>query len=165
MADVTGDFYAGDAFIGYGTEIRVGQGDSPETFTAIPDVVSITPGDASTGVVDITHLRSPDRHREKKATIRDHGPFTILANYRPEHGAHKTSGGDGFLSGHSLVALNDNVTEANFEIEQPADAGSPAIVLSFRGQITRYQISPSTVDTPVQVTIEITPLRSYASLP
>ncbi len=38
MADITGTFYAGDAFIGYGTELRVGQGDSPETFVAIADI-------------------------------------------------------------------------------------------------------------------------------
>jgi hypothetical protein len=166
MADVTGQFAAGDAFIGYGTELRVGQNDgSPETFTAVPDAVTIVPGDATTGIADITHLRSPDRHREKKATIRDHGAFSVTGNYRPEHGAHKTAGGDGFAAGRSLVALNDNVTEANFEIEYPIDAGSPGIVLSFRGVISRYQIGQFTVDAPVQFTMDITPLRSFASLP
>ncbi len=102
MADVTGDFYAGDAFIGYGAEFRVGQNDgSPETFTAVPDVNSIVPGDATTGTVDTTHLRSLNRHRERKLTLRDSGPFTLNCNYRPTHGAHMSAGGDGF-SGYQV---------------------------------------------------------------
>lgn len=164
MPDVTGTYYAGDAFIGYGAELRVGQGDSPETFIAVPDVKTITPGDATTGTVLITHLRSPDRHQERKGTIRDHGPFAVEGNYRPEHGAHKTAGGDGFGAGRSLVALNDNVTEANFQIELPADAGSPAIVMEFRGLITKYQVGQLSVEGTVPFTMDIMPLRSYASL-
>ncbi len=163
MSDVTDTFYAGGAFIGYGAQIKVGQGDSPETFTAIPDVESITPGDATTGIVEVTHLRSPDRHKEKKGTIRDHGAFACTANYRPEHGAHKTAGGDGFAAGRSLVALNDTVTEANFEIEYPVDAGS--VVVSFRGLITKYQVGALTTEGKVPVMFDITPLRSFASLP
>jgi tail tube protein len=162
MADVTGTFYAGDAFIGYGAEIRVGQATgSPQNFVAIPDITTITPGDMTTGIVDITHLRSPDRHREKKGTIRDSGPFRLEGNYRPEHGAHKTSGGDGFSSTHSLVSLWRDVTETDFEIELPADAGSPAIVLEFRGVVSMYQIGQVTVDQKTPFTCEITPLRAY----
>jgi hypothetical protein len=165
MSDVTGTYYAGDAFIGYGTELRVGQGDSPETFVAIADVVSITPGDMTTPVIDKTHLRSPDRHREKLATIRDSGPFTIAGNYRPGHGSHTVGGGDGFDANRSLVSLWRDVTEANFEIELPGDAaggGSPnGIILSFRGVVTKYQIGQIGLDTKVDFTAEITPLAAY----
>jgi len=171
MADVTGTYYAGDAFIGYGAELRIGQGDgvagspgTPETFVAVPDVTTITPGDGTTGVLDITHLRSPDRHREKKATLRDSGPFTIAGNYRPEHGAHKLTGGDGFLPGFSLYSLWHDVTEANFEIGMPPDANngvSPGITLAFVGLVTRYQVGAMTLDQKVEYTAEITPLRAY----
>lgn len=161
MADVSGTFYAGSAFIGYGAEILVSQGGSPEVFAAIPDVNSITPGDMTTGVVDITHLRSPDRHREKKGTLRDSGPFVIECNYRPEHGAHQTSGGDGFSAATSLVSLWKNVTEANFRIDMPADAGSPELQFSFAGIVTKYQIGQVGIDSKVSCTIEITPLRAY----
>ncbi len=175
MADVTGTFYAGEAFIGYQSELRIGQGDSPETFTAVADIRVITPGDMTTGVVEKTHLRSPARHREKLATLRDSGPFTIQGNYRPEHGSHTVNGGDGFNSTHSLVSLWRDVTEANFEIELPPDAatfdagspgspGSPgpnAIILAFRGVVTKYQIGAIGLDTLVDFTAEITPLRAY----
>jgi hypothetical protein len=162
MADVTGTFYPGDAFIGYGAEIRVGQGDgSPESFVAIPDIATITPGDMTTGTVDTTHLRSPDRHRERKGTLRDSGPFTLAGNYRPEHGAHRSEGGDGFNASYNLYALWRDVREANFEIELPPDAGSPAIVLQFVGLVTRYQPGAITIDEKVGFTAEVTPMRAY----
>lgn len=163
MADVTGTFYAGGAWVGYGTELRIGQGETPtESFVAVPDIMSITPGDMSTGIVDVTHLRSLDRHREKKGTIRDSGPFQISGNYRPGHGGHTVAGGDGFNATHNLPALWRDVREANFEIELPVDAaGSPAQVLEFRGVVTKYQIGNITIDQKVEFTAEITPLGAY----
>lgn len=169
MADVTNTYYAGDAFIGYGTEILVGQGNaSPETFVAIPDVNSITMGDMTTGVVPITHLRSPGAHHEKKATIRDSGPIVIECNYRPTHGAHKIAGGDGFGTGRSLIALWQNRTEANFRIVLPDDSsagGSPDTgeVIDIEGVITRYQPGSMGLEEKVGCTIEITPLRDYST--
>jgi len=160
--DVTGLYYPGEAFIGYGSEFRIGQGDGPpETFLAVADVAIITPGDMTTGILDKTHLRSPDRHREKLATLRDSGPFQIMGNYRPDHGSHTVAGGDGFSATRSLVSLWRDVTEANFEIELPADAGSPAVVLEFRGVVTKYQIGALAVDQKCDFTAEITPLRAY----
>jgi hypothetical protein len=164
MANVTDLFYAGDAFIGYGAQIEVGQGTSPDTFVAIPDIESITFGDMTTGIVDVTHLRSPGRHREKKGTIRDSGPIALAGNYRPEHGAHKAAGGDGFDPTHSLLTLWREVTETNFQIVLPEDAES--IVLPFRGVVTKYQIGVLGLDAKVGFMCEITPLSDYSgSLP
>jgi hypothetical protein len=168
MADVTDTFYAGEAFIGYGAQILVGQDDgSPETFVAIPDIESITPGDMITGIVNKTHLRSPGRHHEKLGTIRDSGPIVLAGNYRPTHGAHKQAGGDGFSATHSLLSLWRNVTEANFKIVLPEDAndaGSPgdSIALPFRGVVTRYQIGAIGLEEKVPFTCEITPLSDYS---
>jgi hypothetical protein len=173
MPDVTGDFYAGDAFIGYGTEVLVGQGDGtpgPETFVAIPDVESITFGDMTTGVVDTTHLRSLGRHRERKATIRDSGPISLVVNYRPDNGAHKQTGGDGFTEGYSLLALWRNVTECNFKVILPEDAAAPAtppatptlIELPIRGVVTKYTIGQLTLDGKTTCAIDITPLADFS---
>lgn len=158
--DVTDQFYAGEAFIGYGAQFKVGQGDSPETFVAVPDIESITMGDMTTGVVDKTHLRSPGRHREKLATLRDSGPIVLAGNYRPSHGAHMQNGGDGFDAAHSLLSLWRNVTENNFEIEMPEAVGST--VLPLRGVVTRYQIGNLTLDGKVPFTCEVTPLQDYS---
>jgi hypothetical protein len=169
--DVTNTYYAGEAFIGYGAQMLVGQDDgSPETFTAIPDIESITPGDMTTGIVQITHLRSPDRHHEKKGTIRDSGPIVCAGNYRPTHGAHKRTGGDGFSATHNLLELWRNVTENNFQFVLPdrADAGATGsplagIALDIRGTVTRYQIGEMTLEGKTPFTCEITPLRDYSA--
>lgn len=170
MADVTDTYYAGEAFTGYGTQVLVGQDDaSPETFVAIPDVNSVTFGDMTTAVIQKTHLRSPGRHHEKMATLRDSGPIVIQANYRPSHGAHKQAGGDGFDADHSVISLWRAVTENNFRIALPIEADgslaeSPeeAIILPFRGVITRYQIGQLGNEDKVPVTIEITPLQDFS---
>jgi hypothetical protein len=56
MADVTGTYYEGGAFHGYGSQLLVSQNDSPETFVAIADVSEITPGDMTTAVIEKTPL-------------------------------------------------------------------------------------------------------------
>lgn len=169
MADVTNTYYASDAFIGYGAEVLVGQGNaSPETFTAIPEVNRITPGNMTTGVIPVTHLRSIGRHHEKRATIRDSGPIVLECNYIPTHGAHKQAGGDGFNSTHSVIKLWQTVAENNFRIVLPDAAstgGSPDTgeILDIRGTITNYTIGPLELEGKQSVTIEITPLQDYST--
>lgn len=160
MADVTGTFYAGEAFTGYKAQLLVGQGDSPEAFVAVADVMSIQPGDMTTGVINKTHLRSPGRAHEKLATLRDLGPFTITGNYRPGHGSHSTDDGDGFLANRSLVNLWRNVTEANFKITL-VDASDATIELPFRGVVTQYQIGSIEAETKVDFTAQIQPLSDW----
>lgn len=156
MADVTGTFYAGEARVGYGTQLLVGQNDgSPETFKAVADVVSIQPGEMTTAVVEKTHLRSPNRHREKIATISDRGPFTIMLNWRPEHGSQSNAGGDGFAGG-GLLALFLSKEERNFQIL--ISDGSPDITWPFRGVVTRFQPGTIGVEEKIDATVEITPL-------
>src|SRR5262245_30564258 len=99
--NVTDLFYPGEAFVGLGAQIMVKQDDGE--FAAVADVTTITPGDMTTDVTEKTHLRSPDYHREKIATIRDSGPFALEGNWRPLHGSQSNAGGDGFDTG--LVGL------------------------------------------------------------
>lgn len=165
MADVTGTFYEGESTVGYGTELLVGIDDgSPETFVAVADVSEITPGDISTAVVDKTHLRSPDAHREKVATIRDAGPIQIKGNWRPSHGSQSNAGNaDGFTSSAGLLGLCAGREERNFIIRLPAPADLDWPV---RGVITKFQPGTIGVNEKIEFTAEITPLRSYtAELP
>jgi hypothetical protein len=169
MADITDLYYASESDIGYGSQFLVGQGDgSPETFTAVPEINAITFGDMTTGVVNVTHLRSPGRHHEKRGTIRDSGPITLTGNYRPSHGAHKQAAGDGFTAGHSLFSLWRNVTANNFGIYIPdvpvTDGGSPGEtgqILPIRGVVTKYQPGSLSLEGVQDFTAEITPLQDY----
>lgn len=162
MANVTDTFYAGEAFIGYGTQLLVGQDNgSPETFVAVADIDTITPGDMTTNVVQKTHLRSPEAHHEKLAALRDSGPFTITGNWRLAHGSHSNAGGDGFDTG--LIGLWRSREERNFKIVLPIEAGSPAIEWPFRGVVTQYQPGEIGLEERVTFTAQITPLQDFSA--
>lgn len=162
MSDLTDSFYAGEAFIGYGSQLEVGDGTSPENFEAVADVVEITPGEMSTAVVDKTHLRSPARHREKLVALRDSGPFTVKCNYRPKHESQSNAGGgSGSFVGGGLLAKWISGEECNFRIVL-AD-GSPVTVLPFRGSVTKYQPGGISGDQKVDLTVEITPLADFSA--
>ncbi len=163
MADVTDTFYASDGAIGYGAQLEVGQGDSPETFVAIPIVMTITPGAMTTGVVPATHLRSPNRHQEKKLTLRDSAEITMTSQYLPSHGAHLQAGGDGFDADHSLISLWIACAENNFKIVYP-DAFSN-LEIALRGGITTYHPGEITTEGLIPCDLGITPLRDYFTGP
>lgn len=164
MADVTGTYYASDANIGYGGELRVGQNDgSPETFIAIAQVSNVQFGEMSAGIINKTHLRSPGRAHEKLSTIRDLGPFTITGQLNMKHGSHNNAGGDGFTSG-GLIAIHRSQEERSFELEIPD--GSPVTVLPFRGVVNSLNLGELSLEGLQQFTAQIQPLQDYtASLP
>jgi hypothetical protein len=161
MSDVTDIFYPGEAFTGYGVQLLVGQGGaSPEDFAAIADLESITPGEMSTNVLEKTHLRSPEAHREKLAGLRDSGAFALAGNWRPTHGSQSNAGGDGFIDG-GLIYLWRTRKEANFKIV--LTDGSPGTEWPFRGVVTKFQPGEISGDAKVPFTAEITPLGDFSA--
>jgi hypothetical protein len=162
MSNVTDTYYAGAAIFGYGAQLQVGNSASPETFEAIADVLSITPGDMSTAVIDKTHLRSPEAHREKMAGLRDSGPFTVTGNWRPTHESQSNAGGgSGSFTSGGLVYLWRARVERNFKIVLSDSTEWP-----FRGVVTKFQPGTVGVDDKINFTAEITPLQDFsANLP
>jgi hypothetical protein len=159
--DVTETYYEGQAFTGYGSQLMVGQGGaSPQTFAAIADVETITPGDMTTNVIQKTHLRSPEAHHEKMAGLRDSGAFSITGNWRPEHGSQSNAGGDGHTQG-GLIALWRTREEREFKIVLPI--GSPPIEWPFKGVVTKFQPGALGIDDKVPFTAEITPLKDFSA--
>jgi hypothetical protein len=162
MSDVTDTFYASEGTIGYGAQFEVGQGDSPESFVAVPEIMKISPiVSMTTPVLKVTHLRSPDRHEEKIPTISDSGPIVCTGTYRPDHGAHLIAGGDGFDADHNLQALRASAARNNFRIVLPSALGSEALPLV--GVVTKYEIGELSNEGLVPFTLEVTPTRSYFS--
>jgi hypothetical protein len=162
MADVTDDFYASDGFIGYGTQFEVGQGDgSPETYVAVGEVTSIDKlVELTGGVVEVTHLRSTDRTKEKIATLLDASAVRLSGTLSGTmRGEHKDSGGDGFDADHNLLALLKSGERNNFRFVLPDAAGATAIPLV--GVVTRYMIGPLNIENKVGFEVEITPTRAY----
>lgn len=162
MGDVTDTFYAGEAFHGYGSQLLVGDGASPEVFEAIADVLSITPGDMSTATIQKTHLRSPEAHHEKLPGLRDSGPFTISGNWRPKHQSQSNAGGgSGAFASGGLVALWRTRAVKNFKIV--LSDGSPATEWPFRGFVSKFQPGEIGVDDKVNFSAEITPVADFSA--
>ena len=162
MSDVTDTFYASKATIGYGAQLEVGDGASPEAFEAVADVISIQFGAMTTAVVDKTHLRSLAAHREKIAAIRDSGAFAIKCIYDPTHESQSKAGGGAgaFVSG-GLLEMWINRVNKDFRIK--LNNGSPATVLPFKGVITKYQPGQIVVDNKIELDIDITPVQDFSS--
>jgi len=72
-----------DAAIGYGSEFRLGDGASPETFTALAEVINITPPSDTVDIIDATHMQSPNRTRESIEGLIDPGECSIELNFVP----------------------------------------------------------------------------------
>src|SRR3954467_15753514 len=94
MSDRTNTFYAlSSALQGYGGQLLVGDGASPESFEAIAGISSIKPGEMSTEDGKRTHLRSPDAHHEHMAGLRDSGPFELMGRWLPTEQSQSNAGG------------------------------------------------------------------------
>jgi len=166
MADRTDTFYAAeDAIHGYGGQLMVGDGASPEVFEAIAGVVEITPGEMSTADIDRTHLRSPDAHREHMAGIRDSGPFSVRGIWLvDEQSQSNAGGGSGAFASGGLVALWRARTTHNFKIV--LNDGSPATEWPFRGYISQFQPQAITLDDKIDFIASFQPTEAYdADLP
>lgn len=163
MADVTDTYYAAEGgFHGYGAQLLMGDGTSPEQFEAVAEVKSITFGDMTTAVLERTHLRSPEAHREKLAGLRDSGPFQLRCNWRPSHESQSNAGGgSGSFASGGLLAVWRNRTEKNWKLVIPF--GSPEIELPFSGFVSKFQPGEIGPDSIGEVMVEITPLRDFSA--
>ncbi len=69
-----------DALIGYGTKYEIYQ---TSAFVEVAEVTAVTPGEATAGRVEVTHMLSPGRRREYKSGLIDHGEGSFEINWVP----------------------------------------------------------------------------------
>lgn len=168
MADRTDTFYAAeDALHGYGSQLMVGDGGSPEQFEAIAGIVTITPGTMTTADINRTHLRSPDAHHEHMAGLRDSGPFTCEGIWLPlEESQSNVGGGSGAFASGGLVALWRGRANHNFKIVPMEVSGSPAMEWPFRGYVSQFQPGSISNADKINFTCAFQPTQAYdAALP
>jgi hypothetical protein len=166
MSDRTNTFYPAEGAIhGYGAQLMVGDGASPENFEAIAGVVSITPGEMSTADIDRTHLRSPDAHKEHMPGMRDSGAFQVAGIWLPdEQSQSNTGGGSGAFQSGGLVSLWRGRATHNFKIV--LNDGSPATEWPFRAYVSKFQPGEIGQDDKINFTAEFMPTQAYdADLP
>lgn len=161
MSDVTDTTYAAEGIFGHGAQLLMGDDGTPEAFEAVAEVTSIKPGGFMVAVLEKTHLRSPNKHREKKAGLRDTDPTVIELNWKPGHESQNlTGGGSGsFTSGGLLYVMRNTLTK-NWKIQLD---DSPTTYLPFTGFISKYEIGALNNDGIVPLTVEITPTGDVGS--
>lgn len=139
---------ASNAFIGFGSLFKVGDGASPEAFTTVAELNSIKPGKMTTSVIDVTHHESPSTHREKKPGLKDTAAFTCAGNYLPTDATQDAAGTRG------LSKLWQDRTIFNFEIVL---ADGNTTTLTGTGFVSGLEIGDLGTNDKVPVTFEITP--------
>lgn len=161
MANRTGDFYPADTSVhGYGAELLVGSAASPNSFEAVAGVVRITPGEMSTEDIDITHLRSPDAHREHRPGLRDSGAFSAEVILMPgDESQNNAGGGDEAFESGGLIAMWRNRTTHDFIIRFAE--GSPSHEWPFRGYVSSFQLGEIGPDDVVKATVGIQPTQAF----
>ena len=161
MSNVTDTYYALDAAIqGYGAQIMVGDGASPESFEAIAAVTSITPGEMSTADILRTHLRSPARHQEHAPGLRDSGAFELRGKWLPNHESQSNQGGgSGSFAAGGLIKLWRTAEIKNFQIV--LGDGSPGTVWPFRGYVAGFQPGEIVGENNIDFLARIQPTEAY----
>lgn len=74
-----------EATIGLGTVLQYGDGESPEEFTPVAEVVNITGPSMSRELPDATHMASPGGYREFLGGLKDGGQVACQCNHLPNN--------------------------------------------------------------------------------
>lgn len=120
---------ASEAQIGYGATFAIGNGATPtEAFTALAEVIDITPPSDNIDVIEITHLSSPNRTKEFITGLNDPGECALTVNFLP-----------GEADDDAIQALRGLTSPKNFQITFPAISGNPAVKWTFAGYLTGYE--------------------------
>lgn len=160
MADVTGTYYQNTTDIGYGAELLVGQGTSPETYAAVYGVVEIKLGKLTAEKIKRTHLRSLNRAHEYTTGLADYDAISVKVNWNPNHGSQNAAGGtDGFLAGRGLLGLNISQETANFKATPIIDG--VVFEWPFSGKVMGFDPPAINNDGLLEATFEIQPVSDY----
>jgi len=121
-----------------GTALKLGNGASPEVFTAIPQCTSIDGPTTSNDEIDVTHLGSSSR--EFEPALPDQGEITAELEWDENDATHA-----------SLRTKFNAATTHNFQL---VNAASPTNTYSFAGFIKTLQMSFG-IDDVVRVTMTV----------
>lgn len=108
---------------GFGVQLKRGDGETPEIFTAIADITNLSGPGLSRETLDVTSHGSPDGWMEFLGGLKDPGEVSADINYQPA--LHDT-----------LVDDFDDVAPRNYQIVFP---DSPATTWAFGAIITGFE--------------------------
>ncbi|MCZ2155741.1 MAG: hypothetical protein LC114_17890 [Bryobacterales bacterium] len=111
----------------YGSILQLGDGATPEVFTAIAEITELTPPQMSRDDIDVTSHQSSDGYREFISGLRDSGEVSFKANWLPTNSTHDGTTG-------LLETFNDDVNH-NWKIILP----NTLITIAFSGFLTAFE--------------------------
>lgn len=113
------------AFIGSLSQLKIGDGASPEVFTTLYEVVSIGDFGQENDLIDVTHLQSIAK--EYIYGLADGVEFAVVVNYNPTNATHV-----------SALAAQAAKTTKNFKFVLPAGGGG--LTFSFSALIKGWSM-------------------------
>ena len=115
-----------EAFWAAGSEFKVGDGATPEVFTAVAEVRDITPPQMERDAYEVTHHGSSDGYREFIPGWRDGSEAEFLLNWLPNDTTQDENTG--------LLSQFEDDDLHNFQIVLPDSLAT----LAFAGFITKF---------------------------
>jgi hypothetical protein len=136
-----------EAQIGYGTLLQLGGG-SPETFTTIAEIKEIGGFGFTRGLLEATHMESPNGYKEYVSDLKDGDTITGRAN---------------LVADNQTVTktMADSDTRKNFQIVLPGDLTG----YSFSGVPVAWHIQGMTPGGILEVTFGLKISGAIADLP
>ncbi len=140
MSNRTGTFYAAEgAIIGYGAQVLIGNGASPEVFEAVAGVKTITMPETAFSDTDKTHLRSLNRHKEHAPGMRDSSELSAEGQYIfGEQSLTAAGGGSGPFIAGGLPTLSEDGVIRNVIVRFADDDTSEVTI---RGYIKGFSLT------------------------
>jgi len=133
------------AFWAYGSQLQLGDGASPEVFSAIAEITELSGPKMERDAIEVTNHQSADGYKEFIAGMRDGGEVTIKANWLPNNATQDETTGL-----NSKFNLN---TTQNWKIILPSSIAT----ISFAGFLTAFEPdTPLTEQGVLDCTIKVT---------
>jgi hypothetical protein len=129
------------AFLGSQTQLKLGDGASPEVFTTIGYITTIGPLAQKKDLIEVTHMQSTAK--EFLGGLSEGQEIEITCNYDPTN-----------TQQVALIAAAATITAAkNFKYVLPPSAGS--LTSSFAALVLMSSVGPTTPNTATPITFGI----------
>ena len=134
-----------------GTQLKIGNGSTAETFTTIAQVRNITGPGLSAEVIDVTSHDTSGNYREVLPSFLDPGEFNLEILFDPGTATHASTVANGLLN------LWKNRTKRNFRIVFPSTANK---TWQFAGYVTSFAVQ-APYDGALSADCTISPTGAY----
>lgn len=139
-----------EAYVANGATLARGNGSSPEVFTTIPNLTSLTPLGQTRGLIDTSNLSSTSRRYVK--AIPDGQEIQLEMQYDPQNATQDALRSD--MLGEEAV---------NFRATLPWV--SPAQKVDFPAQVTNWSVTQLTLDNVAMLTVTLKPTGDLVFTP